>query len=288
MRRLFASLSPSREQDREQNGLSSAPGRRRENRYASSSAYKMIENGAVLLIGVTGSTPSGKSLDHSEGDEYLPGVVEKTSVNFHCAHQQLPSRYPKHSRPDGADRSLETALDQSSARLEAFLAADQTSAKRPGREAGAAGPAGRCPGGPAGGPAARDRAEAPSEPDADRCLPADESERAGRCGRASPRYESTFVTTWENPGRRGDAMSDPTATTPDPGARLEEAMAEYLMAADAGRAPDPAAFLARYPDLRRADRVPRRPGRSGAAGRAVAGPAGCVACGRPRGHPYGR
>ena len=27
-------------------------------------------------------------------------------------------------------------------------------------------------------------------------------------------------------------------------------MAEYLMAADAGRAPEPAAFLARYPDLR--------------------------------------
>ncbi len=44
-------------------------------------------------------------------------------------------------------------------------------------------------------------------------------------------------------------MSDPTATNPDPQRRLEEAMAEYLMAADAGRAPEPAAFLARYPDL---------------------------------------
>jgi RNA polymerase sigma-70 factor (ECF subfamily) len=34
----------------------------------------------------------------------------------------------KHARPDGAERSLEAALEQSSARLEAFLAADQTSA----------------------------------------------------------------------------------------------------------------------------------------------------------------
>jgi RNA polymerase sigma-70 factor (ECF subfamily) len=33
----------------------------------------------------------------------------------------------KHARPDGAERSLEAALEQSSARLEAFLAADQTS-----------------------------------------------------------------------------------------------------------------------------------------------------------------
>ena len=44
-------------------------------------------------------------------------------------------------------------------------------------------------------------------------------------------------------------MSDPTATNPDPQRRLEEAMADYLMAADAGRAPDHTAFLARYPDL---------------------------------------
>src|SRR6516165_7906953 len=33
----------------------------------------------------------------------------------------------KHARPEGAERSLEAALEQSSARLEAFLAADQTS-----------------------------------------------------------------------------------------------------------------------------------------------------------------
>ncbi len=45
-------------------------------------------------------------------------------------------------------------------------------------------------------------------------------------------------------------MSDLTATNPESQRRLEEAMAEYLMAADAGRAPEPAAFLARYPDLR--------------------------------------
>jgi RNA polymerase sigma-70 factor (ECF subfamily) len=33
----------------------------------------------------------------------------------------------KHVRPDGSERSLEAAVEQSSARLEAFLAADQTS-----------------------------------------------------------------------------------------------------------------------------------------------------------------
>ena len=44
-------------------------------------------------------------------------------------------------------------------------------------------------------------------------------------------------------------MSDPSATNPNPQRRLEEAMADYLMAADAGRSPEPAAFLARYPDL---------------------------------------
>ena len=44
-------------------------------------------------------------------------------------------------------------------------------------------------------------------------------------------------------------MSDPTETNPDPKGRLEAAMAEYLMAADAGLAPEPTAFLARYPDL---------------------------------------
>jgi RNA polymerase sigma-70 factor (ECF subfamily) len=33
----------------------------------------------------------------------------------------------KHTRPGGAERSLEAALERSSARLEAFLAADQTS-----------------------------------------------------------------------------------------------------------------------------------------------------------------
>ena len=44
-------------------------------------------------------------------------------------------------------------------------------------------------------------------------------------------------------------MSDPTETNPDPKGRLEAAMAEYLMAADTGLAPDATAFLARYPDL---------------------------------------
>jgi WD40 repeat protein/predicted Ser/Thr protein kinase len=44
-------------------------------------------------------------------------------------------------------------------------------------------------------------------------------------------------------------MSEPTAKDPDHRERLEQAIAEYLMAADAGRAPEPATFLARYPDL---------------------------------------
>ena len=44
-------------------------------------------------------------------------------------------------------------------------------------------------------------------------------------------------------------MNDSTATNPDPQRRLEEAMAVYLMAADAGKAPEAAALLARYPDL---------------------------------------
>jgi WD40 repeat protein len=44
-------------------------------------------------------------------------------------------------------------------------------------------------------------------------------------------------------------MSDPAATNPDLQRRVEEAMAEYLTAADAGAAPAPADFLARYPEL---------------------------------------
>src|SRR6516165_1914130 len=45
-------------------------------------------------------------------------------------------------------------------------------------------------------------------------------------------------------------MSEPTIQDDDRVRRLEEAMAEYLMAADAGRPPEPESFLARYPDLR--------------------------------------
>ena len=37
----------------------------------------------------------GNCCDHPEGDEVLPGVVEKTFVNFYCALSQLPSRYPQ-------------------------------------------------------------------------------------------------------------------------------------------------------------------------------------------------
>ena len=45
-------------------------------------------------------------------------------------------------------------------------------------------------------------------------------------------------------------MSEPTIPDEDRQRRLEEAMAEYLIAADAGRPPEPESFLARYPDLR--------------------------------------
>ena len=45
-------------------------------------------------------------------------------------------------------------------------------------------------------------------------------------------------------------MSEPTIPDDDRQRRLEEAMAEYLMAADAGRPPERESFLARYPDFR--------------------------------------
>ena len=45
-------------------------------------------------------------------------------------------------------------------------------------------------------------------------------------------------------------MSEPTRPDDEQQRRLEEAMAEYLIAADAGRPPEAEAFLARYPDLR--------------------------------------
>jgi tRNA A-37 threonylcarbamoyl transferase component Bud32 len=45
-------------------------------------------------------------------------------------------------------------------------------------------------------------------------------------------------------------MSEPTVPDNDRQRRLEEAMAEYLIAADAGRPPEPESFLDRYPDLR--------------------------------------
>ena len=45
-------------------------------------------------------------------------------------------------------------------------------------------------------------------------------------------------------------MSEPTIPDEDRQRRLEEAMAEYLIAADAGRLPEPESFLARNPDLR--------------------------------------
>jgi Protein kinase domain len=45
-------------------------------------------------------------------------------------------------------------------------------------------------------------------------------------------------------------MSEPTIPDDSRQRRLEEAMAEYLIVADAGRPPEPEWFLARYPDLR--------------------------------------
>ncbi len=45
-------------------------------------------------------------------------------------------------------------------------------------------------------------------------------------------------------------MNEPTSPDDARRRRLEEAIAEYLIAADAGRPPESEAFLARYPDLR--------------------------------------
>src|SRR5262249_7913827 len=56
-------------------------------------------------------------------------------------------------------------------------------------------------------------------------------------GRASRRDESTIM------------IDDAPTSDPDRLARIERALAEYLLAAGAGTAPDPAAWLAQYPDL---------------------------------------
>ena len=97
----------------------------------------------------------------------------------------------KHARPDGAERSLEAALEQSSARLEAFLAADQTSpsgrVEKQERLVRLADALEALP----EDQRRRDRAEAPAGPGADRCRPRDESERGGRRRVASARHEST-------------------------------------------------------------------------------------------------
>ena len=45
-------------------------------------------------------------------------------------------------------------------------------------------------------------------------------------------------------------MSEPTVPDDNRQRRLEAAIAEYLIAADAGRSPKPESFLTRYPDLR--------------------------------------
>src|SRR5262245_61732208 len=44
-------------------------------------------------------------------------------------------------------------------------------------------------------------------------------------------------------------MANESTPNPERRRRLEAAMAEYLLAADAGRAPDSSAWLAQYPDL---------------------------------------
>src|SRR5262245_63933968 len=42
-------------------------------------------------------------------------------------------------------------------------------------------------------------------------------------------------------------MTEPATPNPERRRRLDAALAEYLLAADAGRAPDPRAWAARYP-----------------------------------------
>ena len=44
-------------------------------------------------------------------------------------------------------------------------------------------------------------------------------------------------------------MSEPMTTSPERQRRLEQVIAEYLLAADAGRPPETTAFLDGYPDL---------------------------------------
>src|SRR5262245_7981739 len=44
-------------------------------------------------------------------------------------------------------------------------------------------------------------------------------------------------------------MSDQATTEADPSGRLDEAIAQYLEAVDAGKAPDPIEFARRYPEI---------------------------------------
>src|SRR5690242_20641599 len=58
--------------------------------------------------------------------------------------------------------------------------------------------------------------------------------------------------TWETPSwsRRAMMNGDDPTTDPDRLARIERALAEDLQAVESETAPEPAVWLARYPDLR--------------------------------------
>src|SRR5262249_37053641 len=110
---------------------------------------------------------------------------------------------------------------------------------------------GRRPGQVAGGPAPSCRAAALAGHAPGRDRLGDGPERRFRGGPGSPRPAGP-ATRYEGAARRvGRTTMSGDESTPDPDrmAGIDRALAEYLLAADAGSAPEPAAWLARYPDL---------------------------------------
>ena len=152
----------------------------------------------------------------------------------------------KFNRPGVAERSLEAAVEQSSERLEAILAADQTSPSgRVERQEQLVRLAER-PRHLARRPAASCRAQAPARPGIGRGRQADGPDRAGGRGAASTRFEDAA----ERPGetwKRGRSMSEPNIPDDDRQRRLEEAMAEYLDRC--GRRPAPRSLSPSLPAI---------------------------------------
>src|SRR5262249_29858792 len=114
-------------------------------------------------------------------------------------------------------------------------------------------PPGRCAGPAARRPAPGRRAETPAGRVSVRDRTAHGSEHGGGRGLAPARAEGPprdarrFLLSRR---RTGEAtMAGDTQTMADRQQRLERAVGDYLEALDAGRAPDPGPWLARFPDL---------------------------------------